>query len=162
MSIRESGKKWITFGLLAVVIYVFSPISSFADDSVTGTVMGFVYDRDGKTPLDEARVLLKKVKGQKGEKEFKSDPTPETGDYKMTSIPEGKYRAAIVVKSGKIYNTLSVVEIFGGKTVIRSFHLVPKRPFLAFFYEPCGIAMLIGGTWTTYKIIKKKKSPDER
>jgi hypothetical protein len=161
MNIKNPGRRWITFALLIVCAWIFSPAYTFAENSNTGTIMGFVYDKDGKTPLDEARVLLKKVKSKKGEKEYKSEPTPETGDYKMENIPEGKYKAAIVVKSGKIYQTRSVIEIFAGKTVIRSFHLAPKRPFFAFFYEPCGIAMIIGGTWTFIEIIKKK-SPDER
>ena len=119
MNIRNPGRRWITFGILLVVAWIFSPVYTYADNSNTGAIMGFVYDKDGKTPLEEARVLLKKVKSEKGEKEYKSDPTPETGDYKMTDIPEGKYRAAIVVKSGKIYKRWG-----GGKrfnTLIRSF-----------------------------------------
>ena len=126
-----------------------------------GNLMGFVYDKDGKTPLEEARVILKKVKAKKSDKTYKSEPTGETGDYKMGDIPEGKYKAAIEVKNGKMYQTLAVVNVIGGKTVIRSFHLAPKRPFLAFFIEPCGIAMMIAGTALIIKIIEDEESPTE-
>ena len=47
------------------------------------------------------------------------------------------------------------------ETVIRSFHLAPRRPFFAFFIEPCGIAMTIAGTAMIIKIIEGEESETE-
>lgn len=161
MKRRYSGRKLVIQGILLLFIWAVFPFFNFAADASIGNLMGFVYDKDGKTPLEEASVLLKKVNSKKGKNEYRSAPTGETGDYKLSDIPVGKYKVAIVVKSGKIYRTLSVVNIIGGKTVIRSFHLAPQRPFLAFFYEPCGLAMTIAGTALVIKIIKKEESKTE-
>ena len=153
-------KKYTAFMLVLAMAGFVLPVSVFGQVQ-NGNLMGFVYDKDGKTPLEEARVILKKVKAKKSDKTYKSEPTGETGDYKMGDIPEGKYKAAIEVKNGKMYQTLAVVNVIGGKTVIRSFHLAPKRPFLAFFIEPCGIAMMIAGTALIIKIIEDEESPTE-
>lgn len=153
-------RKYTVSVLLLTLVGFVLPVSVFSQ-SQNGNLMGFVYDKDGKTPLEEARVILKKVKAKKGDKTYKSEPTGETGDYKMGEIPEGKYKAAIEVKNGKMYQTLSVVNIIGDKTVIRSFHLAPKRPFFLFFIEPCGIAMSIAGTALIIKIIEDEQSPTE-
>lgn len=153
-------RKYTVSVLLLTLVGFVLPVSVFSQ-SQNGNLMGFVYDKDGKTPLEEARVILKKVKAKKGDKTYKSEPTGETGDYKMGEIPEGKYKAAIEVKNGKMYQTLAVVNIIGDKTVIRSFHLAPKRPFFLFFIEPCGIAMMIAGTALIIKIIEDEQSPTE-
>lgn len=146
--------------LMLTMIGFVLPVSVFGQVQ-NGNLMGFVYDKDGKTPLEKARVILKKVKAKKGDKTYKSEPTGETGDYKMGEIPQGKYKAAIEIKNGKMYQTLAVVNIIGNKTVIRSFHLAPKRPFFAFFIEPCGIAMTVAGTALIIKIIEEEESKTE-
>lgn len=161
MKRRSPGTRLINHGILLLFIWSIFPLVNFAADASLGNLMGFVYDKDGKTPLKEARVLLKKTNSRKGKDEYKSEQTGETGDYKISDIPAGKYTVAIVVKSGKIYRTLSVVDIIAAKTVIRSFHLAPQRPFLAFFYEPCGWAAMIAGTALVIKIIEKEESPTE-
>jgi hypothetical protein len=155
---NKSRDRYIGIATLMVFCFLMLPVAVFSQ-AAPGNIMGFVYDKDGKTPLKDARVVLKKVKAKKSDKEYKSDPTGETGDYKMENIPEGRYRALIVIKDGKIYPTLSVVNVIAEKTVIRSFHLAPKRPFLAFFYEPCGIAMLIAGTAVVTKLVEPPASP---
>ena len=160
MNTQIAGKQYIIGVLLLTFVCFVFPFTALGQ-SENGNLMGFVYDQDGKTPLKEARVILKKVKAKKSDKTYKSDPTGETGDYKMENIPEGKYRAAIEVKNGKMYHTLSVVNVIGGKTVIRSFHLAPKRPFFAFIIEPCSLAMAIAGTALIIKLVEDEASPPE-
>lgn len=157
---KNRSHRYIGIAALMAFCFLLLPAAVFSQETA-GNLMGFVYDKDGRTPLEDARVVLKKVKAQKGDKEYKSEPTGETGDYKMENIPEGRYRALIVVRGGKVYPTLSVVNVLGEKTVVRSFHLAPKRPFLAFFYEPCGIAMMVAGTAVVIKIIEEEESPTE-
>jgi hypothetical protein len=160
MKKQMSGRKYMTGIILFTFVCFMFPFSALAQDQ-NGILMGFIYERDAKTPLEDARVVLKKAQAQKADKTYKSDFTGETGDYKMENIPEGKYKAAIELKNGKMFQTLAVVNVIGGKTVIRSFHLVPKRPFLAFFYEPCGLAMMIAGTALVIKLVEEEESPTE-
>lgn len=150
----------MTVVLLFSLVWFIFPLTTPAQEQ-TGILMGFIYEKDGKTPLEDARVILKKVKGEPNGRIFRSAYTGETGDYKMQNIPAGKYKAAIELKNSKMYQTLVVVEVIANKTVIRSFYLVPKRPFLAFFYEPCGLAMTIAGTALIIKIIEEEESPTE-
>jgi len=156
----ESMKKYIVSALVVTMIGFVLPMAVFSQ-SQKGNLMGFVYGKDGKTPLDGAQVILKKVKAKKSDRTYNSEPTGNTGDYKMEGIPAGKYKAAIKIKNGKLYRTLAVVDIIGGKTVIRSFHLAPRRPFFAFFIEPCGIAMTVAGTAMIIKIIEGEESETE-
>lgn len=154
VKVRTGNKNvmWVT-----VMVFVIGSLAVYLNAQVdTGKLMGFVFDTDGKTPLEEARVLLKRVASENGEREYKSEATPETGNYTIENIPAGRYTASLILKSGRIYHTLTVVDIAGDQTLVRSFHLAPRRPFLAFLYEPCGIAMLIAGTGVVLKVTERE------
>ena len=167
MTHRKRIKNLTVWAVMTAFLGLAGPLSVVAQDDVPrGNLMGFVYEEDGKTPLEDARVILRKVKGERGDKEYRSEETPETGDYRIDNVPAGRYRALILTETDKLYPTLSAVNVVADQTVVRSFHLAPRRPFGAFFIEPCGIAMIIAGTALTVKIIKKggeeEVSPTER
>jgi hypothetical protein len=159
---------WIKKAVALTVSLAFlsSPALMAQQNVPVGNVMGFVYEEDGKTPFEDATVILKKVEAEEGDKEYKSEPTPETGEYRIDQIPVGRYRAVIRTGNGKLYTTLSAVNIVADKTVIRSFHLGPRRPFGAFIIWPCGVAAVVAGTALVIKIIREKEedevSPTER
>ncbi len=130
----------IAVGVLSVLLLI--PNGIFCQDQV-GSLAGLVYDGDGKTPVKEAIIILKPVKEGK---EYRSEKTGETGDYRMENLPAGVYIAAVRVKSGKVFATLSVVKVEAGKRLVRSFYLTPERPLAALWKNPCGIAMVLSGT----------------
>ena len=157
--------KHMGLGVIALVAFaMILPVNALAQGENTGSVTGFVYDGDGKSPIKEAVVILKLAKDKKDGKEYKSEPTQETGDYRIEGLPAGIYVAAVRIKSGKVYNTLSVVRIMAGKRLIRSFYLTPERPLAWLWYNPCGVAMILSGTAVITKLIieePKEVSPTQ-
>lgn len=140
---------WVTFPVIACLL-VCSPLPlAGGQDSAegTGNLKGFIYKRDGKTPLFGAQVLLKDVKTGKI---FESNVTDGVGDYKFTDIPEGNYKVKILVKD-KDYEVKTVdfmVKIFEGKTSTISFSLKKYRKFLILGIPPCKIIALLASLAT--------------
>ena len=143
-------KPYIPIALTVIALALIVPSTAFAQTEELGSVAGFIYDGDGEKPIKEAVVLLRPVKD--GD-EFESEPTGETGDFKIEGVAPGAYMAAVRIKSGKVYKTLSLVRIEAGKRLIRSFYLTPERPLAWLWYRPCGIALILSGTAVITKLI---------
>ena len=132
---------------LVTCLLVWSPLSlpgSEDNPGGKGNLRGFIYKRDGKTPLWGAQVLLKDVKTGKI---FESNVTDAVGDYKLMNIPEGNYKLKILVKD-KDYEVKTVdflVKIFDGKTSAISFSLKTHHRFLILGIPPCVIFAIISG-----------------
>lgn len=136
--------------VLVIALLLVAPTSSFSQTDEVGSLAGFIYDGDGEKPVKEAVVLLRPVKDGK---EFKSEPTGETGDFHIDGIEPGAYMAAVRIKSGKVFKTLSLVRVTAGKRLIRSFYLTPERPLAMIWKRPCGIALILSGTAVVTKLI---------
>ena len=140
---------WLTFPLMACFL-VWFPLSlpgSQNNSMGKGNLRGFIYKRDGKTPLWGAQVLLKDVKTGKI---FESNVTDAVGDYKFTGIPGGNYKIKILVKD-KDYEVKTVDflrKIFDGKTSTISFSLKKYRKFLILGIPLCKIFAIIAGLAT--------------
>jgi len=87
------------------------PVSQFAESS-NGNLMGFVYGKDGKSPLPGAIVLLK---GADTDKIYQSIPTGKTGTYRIDNIDIGNYVVGLKVNEDT-FNVDGLVEVAGGKT----------------------------------------------
>ncbi|MGD2085464.1 MAG: hypothetical protein PVH61_04690 [Candidatus Aminicenantes bacterium] len=140
---------WVTFPLLVcLLVWVPLPLSGSEDNPVgKGNLKGFIYKRDGKTPLWGAQVLLKEVKTGKI---FESNVTDAVGDYKFMDIPEGNYKLKILVKD-KDYEVKTadfMVKIFDGKTSTLSFSLKKYRKFLILGLPLCKVFAIIAGVAT--------------
>jgi len=140
---------WLTFPMMLCLLVWFPLSLSGSEDNPggKGNLKGFIYKRDGKTPLWGAQVLLKNVKTGKI---FESNVTDAVGDYKFTDIPEGNYKLKILVKD-KDYEVKTVdfmVKIFDGKTSTLSFSLKKYRKFLILGIPPCKIFAFIAGLAT--------------
>lgn len=142
---------WIIFPVIACLL-VWNPLplaggQDNAEGEGTGNLKGFIYKRDGKTPLFGAQVLLKDFKtGQL----FESNVTDGVGDYKFTDIPEGNYKVKILVKD-KDYEVKTVdfmVKIVEGKTSTISFSLKKHRKFLILGIPFCKIFAFLAGLAT--------------
>lgn len=139
----------LTFPMLVYLLLWFSLSLPGSQDNPAGkgNLQGFIYKRDGKTPLWGAQVLLKDMKTGKV---FESNVTDAVGDYKFTDIPEGNYKIRILVKD-KDYEVKTVdfmVKIIDGKTSTLSFSLKKYRKFLILGIPPCKIFAIIAGLAT--------------
>ena len=105
-----TGKTRVLLTLFCFCLLVF-PVSNFAQPS-TGNLMGFVYGKDGKSPLSGAIVLLK---GSDTDKVYQSVPTGITGDYRISGIDAGTYVVGLQVNEDT-FNVDGYVEVAGGKT----------------------------------------------
>ncbi|HDP93901.1 MAG TPA: hypothetical protein ENN40_00900 [Candidatus Aminicenantes bacterium] len=147
----KAMSKLTPFAITIVAILLVFPALAPAQAENFGGVGGFIYDGDGESPIKEARVILKPV-DENGD-EFQSEPTGDTGAYQISGLLPGNYIAAVRVKSGKVYTTLSVVKITAGKRLIRSFYLTPERPLAMLWKNPCGIALILSGTAVITKLV---------
>lgn len=147
----KAMKKLMTFAIIIVSILLVFPAMASAQAEDLGSVAGFIYDGDGESPIKEANVILKPVADDG--KEFESELTGDTGAYQISGLLPGNYIAAVRVKSGKVYTTLSLVKITAGKRLIRSFYLTPERPLAMLWKNPCGIALILSGTALVTKLI---------
>lgn len=95
----------------------------------TGHLVGFVYKKDGKTPIKDAQLILEEIeKGKKTGNKFESNVTDETGEYKMMNLPAGFYKGKILInkKHYKIKRLDFFVHIIAGETNFVSFSLKKK------------------------------------
>lgn len=107
-----------------------------------GFLKGFIYKKDGKTPLWGVQVLLKNVEtGQV----FESNVTDAIGDYEVRDVPEGDYMVHILRKDKdyKIKKIDFLIKIVEGKTTHISFALKKRKAFFLFIIDPCIIWAII-------------------
>ena len=104
-----------------------SAIFALAQEIQTGVMMGYVYEKDGKTPIKNAIVIIRNT--LTGE-EFSSRPTDNTGRYEIYNIPEGIYHVKVYLDKKHQYNQRVLPRIEKGKTLILSFNIKKRTPFL--------------------------------
>lgn len=104
------GKTGVLAALFCFCFLVF-PVSNFAE-SADGNLMGFVYGKDGKSPLQGAVVLLK---GAETDKVYQSVPTSKTGNYKISNIEAGTYVVGLKINEDT-FNVDGYVDVASGKT----------------------------------------------
>jgi hypothetical protein len=150
-------RKSMALVTLAAFLYTAFSLALFSQEQI-GNVMGFVYKKDGKKPVKDSVVILQNVDRNVDKKRYKSEPTGDAGDYRIYNLPVGMYKAAVKIKSGRMFYPLSVIRIDGGRTSIRSFYLVPK--YLLGWIWPCGIAMVASGTAVILKLTEKEEEEE--
>jgi len=111
--------------LAAVLIAV--PFFGQAQD---GTVTGRVLDRDGKTPLVGATIVIDQLATNSGRivvRETLQTKTGREGRYNMSGLYIGRVRVSVVVNNQKLGNARSP-EITGAVTGIATDGLTCTRP----------------------------------
>ena len=78
------------------ILFTTMPIELLAQttEQATGTVVGFLYETDGKTPVKDGILKFKNVFTNQ---EFLSQPTDDKGAYKIEALPIGQYTAIATV-----------------------------------------------------------------
>jgi len=132
---------WLTVLVFAILIL---PLNSMAQEE-TGSIIGIVYKKDIKTPLKGCQVVLTTLEKDKNkQKQYKSEPSDDNGNYEIKNVPEGIYKAGLIIKSrNKPTKTLTIVKIIQGKTLERSFFYKPRKPLLG--YINCVLAVIFFG-----------------
>ena len=90
-------------GVLAAFVLLVMPIGEFARAQATaaqggsGTLAGFIYGKDMKTPVAGAVV---KIRNAGDQKELASLPTDANGMYTIWGIPGGRYLLGVTAAEG--------------------------------------------------------------
>jgi len=117
-----------------------------------GNLVGFVYDKDGTTPLEGAIVKLKNVSSSSIYESSKAD---KLGVFKIEGIDEGLYVVGISSKEGS-FNVENFIGIKADETARVSFALKPQAEgekanmpkmkkgnlLTKFFTSPLGLAVM--------------------
>jgi hypothetical protein len=88
--------KWLVFAVLAAFVVFMMPMGLAATEpgpaAANGTLSGFIYAKDVKTPITGAVVKIRNLVDMK---ELASLPTDANGMYTISGIPEGRYMLGV-------------------------------------------------------------------
>ena len=123
------------------------PVSEVAwANAKGGSLVGFVYAQDMKTPVAGAVVKLRNIANQK---EFASGSTDANGMYKIDGVDEGRYILGVTATQGD-FNFDYVMLLKGGEMAKLSVALAPggqatsgDAPKKSFFKSPVGIIVMV-------------------
>jgi hypothetical protein len=162
----------ITFTLIMLPLEGFSRPASRG-----GSLVGFIYGSDMKTPIHDAVVKMRNVDDGR---EYVSSATDATGAYKIEQLGEGNYVLGVSAPEGD-YNFNHIIRIKEGEIGKLSLALKSEdvsgliegtpdndseKP--SFFYTPVGIAVLMVATtvvlYGVFKLMEEKEeaSPSRR
>lgn len=166
--------------LLGIVISAFMLLLLPADSlaAPTGSLIGFIYGSDMKTPVAQAVVKIRNVDDGR---EYVSTPSDASGYYKLEKVTEGKYILGIAAPDGE-YNFPYIMVIKGGEIGKLSLALKAgsasgleqetveptEKEKVSFFKTPAGVAVLMVATtlalYGTFKLLegKEEASPSKK
>jgi hypothetical protein len=164
--------KAVTAAVLGAFVLLVTPVGVFAQDQINpqlkGSIIGFVYGEDGKTPVQGAVV---KVRNMGNQTEFVSDPSDANGMYKISGIEAGWYFLSVMTDLGEF--TLGTGFYLKGSEVAKMLlslkrggtieasgsAYATKKPF---FKTGGGIAVLVAGAaGAGFGIYQLTKSEEE-
>ncbi len=162
--------------VIASFLLLLMPIEALAVP--TGSLVGFIYAADMKTPVQNAVV---KVRNLEDGKEYTSSPTDASGNYKLENLKEGKYILGVTTADGD-YNFPYIMVIKSGELSKLSLSLKSgnvsglgqetpepaEKEKVSFFKTPVGVAVLMVATtlalYGTFKLLegKEEASPSKK
>ena len=142
-----SKSRWLIWGALAAFSLFIVPVGEVAwAKAQGGTLVGFVYGQDLKTPVAGAVVKVRNIANQK---EFASGTTDANGMYKIDGVDEGRYILGVTATQGD-FNFDYVMLLKGGEMAKLSVALAPggqatsgDAPKKSFFKSPVGIIVMV-------------------
>ncbi len=149
---KFSHSKSVSVLLIFSFLMFYSPHLMNGKAGGKGNLVGFVYDKDGTTPLEGAIVKLKNVSTSSIYESSKAD---KLGVFKIEGIDEGLYVVGISSKEGD-FNVENFIGIKANETAKVTFALKPQAKdekanmpkmkegsFLSkFFTSPLGLAVV--------------------
>jgi uncharacterized surface anchored protein len=161
----------LVVGVVAAFVLLVTPVAEFAQAKAgapvsNGSLVGFIYDKDMKTPVPNAVVKLRNVAKAT---EYESMPTDVNGMYKITGIEDGRYILGVtaakrdynfdyaLVLKGSEMAKLTVALNAGGQTTGKD---AKKK---SFFTSPAGIVViiLVVGAGIFALVSGKEESPNK-
>ena len=147
MSKSVSKSRWMIWVALAAFSLFIVPVGEVAwAKAQGGTLVGFVYAQDLKTPVAGAVVKVRNIANQK---EFASGTTDANGMYKIDGVDEGRYILGVTATQGD-FNFDYVMLLKGGEMAKLSVALAPGGQTTgsdgmkkSFFKTPVGIITLV-------------------
>ena len=157
MTIKSLGKsKGLVYAVLAAFAVFMTPAGLPAGEKTaapgadSGSLSGFIYAKDVKTPVAGAVVKIRNIADMK---EMASPPTDANGMYTLTGIPEGRYILgvssakedfnldyALYVKAGEL-GKLSVAVAAGGSAGQEAGEAATKKK--GFFNSVAGRVLIV-------------------
>ena len=117
-----SRSRWLIWGALAAFALFVVPFGEVAwAKSQSGSLVGFVYAQDLKTPVAGAVVKVRNIANQK---EYASGSTDANGMYKIEGIDEGRYILGVTATQGD-FNFDYAMLLKGGEIAKLSVGLAP-------------------------------------
>ena len=121
--------RFLFIGIAIAFLLVCSPLFLKSENIAKGNVIGFVYDRDGTTPLEGAAVKFKNVSTSEVYESSKSD---SFGIFKIEGLEKGIYIYGVVTAKGDFNaNGLVGVRIGENETAKLSISLTPYEKKVA-------------------------------
>ena len=111
----------LIFVVAAVVVFFFAQPLIFAQTAEKGNLAGFVYDKDGSTPVEGAVV---KIKNLNTGAVFESPKSDALGAFQITGIDPGMYMFGVTSPVGD-FNASEVLGIAANETAKLSVALKP-------------------------------------
>jgi hypothetical protein len=126
MNLKSVSKsKWPVWGALVAFALFVVPFGEVAwAKTQSGSLVGFVYAQDLKTPVAGAVV---KVRNMANQKEYVSGSTDANGMYKIAAVDEGRYILGVTAPAGD-FNFDYVMTLKGGEMAKLSVGLAPGSP----------------------------------
>jgi hypothetical protein len=142
----------LVVGVLAAFMLLVAPVREFAQTQAPlagkggGSLVGFIYEKDMKTPVANAIIKIRDVATPK---EYASLPTDANGMYKITGITEGRYIIGVASPTGS-FNFDYVLILKGSEMAKLSVALSPGGQTTgvdakkkSFFLTPAGIVLIV-------------------
>ncbi|MDI6845210.1 MAG: hypothetical protein QME28_03640 [Candidatus Saccharicenans sp.] len=162
--------------VIASFLLLLIPVEALA--APTGSLVGFIFAADMKTPVQNAVV---KIRSLDDGKEYVSTPTDASGNYKLEKVKEGKYILGVTAPDGD-YNFPYIMVVKGGEMAKLSLALKAgsatglgqetleqaEKEKVSFFKTPVGVAVLMVATtlalYGTFKLLegKEEASPSRK
>jgi len=117
--IRLVRSKFLAITIILSSILFYSPHSLVGQSPRTGSLIGYIYDEDGTTPVESAVIIIRNISDDSIQE---SNESNKLGAVKIEHIEEGLYVLGIWTKDGG-YNIKNIVGIKANETVEISFAL---------------------------------------
>jgi hypothetical protein len=138
-------------GVLAAFVLLVTPVAQFAQGkaaapAANGSLVGFIYEKDMKTPVAHAVVKIRNIANAQ---QYESQPTDASGMYHITGIEEGRYILGVTATKGD-FNFDYALLLKGDELAKLSVSLTPGSKTTgddakpnSFFTSPAGIVTLV-------------------